>query len=92
MPSNLSKEYTVNFHQKVNIVNALNEQRKEEKFCDVILSAEGKRFPTHRLQNLPFPLRLNTKRRDVTLTEMVFINQSSFAPMHSCHIRAFYYP
>ena len=34
--------------QTLTLANALNEQRTEEKFCDVVLLAGGKKFPVHK--------------------------------------------
>ena len=44
----ISQEYAVNCHQKCDLVNSLNEQRKGERFCDAVLIADGQKFNAHK--------------------------------------------
>ena len=44
----ISQEYVVNCHQKSDLVNSLNDQRKGGRFCDAVLVADGQKFNAHK--------------------------------------------
>ena len=48
-PTDISvKEYQVNSHLNTALVNALNDQRSGDRFCDAVLIADGRKFNTHK--------------------------------------------